>query len=157
MPIFERTRHRHTSAAPQQVLPLLQDFHEWETWSLWEGVDPQLRREYSGPERGTGARYAWSGNKKAGAGSMEVVRADDHGIAVDLRFTKPFRAHNDVRVDVVEARDGGSDLFWTMTGEQNVLVTLLFRVMRMEKALARDFDRGLAQPAAEAEKGAAAR
>ncbi len=61
-------------AAPaDQIFPLLVDFHEWPRWSPWEDIDPDMQRTYGGAESGVGATYAWSGNRKAGAGSMEIT------------------------------------------------------------------------------------
>ena len=49
-----------------RVYEQISDFHLWPAWSPWEGIDPAMQRTYSGSERGTGAAYAWSGNRKAG-------------------------------------------------------------------------------------------
>ena len=70
---FEVTRSTSIAADPARVHALVNDFHEWQKWSPWEDVDPDLQRTYTGPDAGVGAHYAWSGNKKAGAGSMEIT------------------------------------------------------------------------------------
>ncbi|HEX7030680.1 MAG TPA: SRPBCC family protein, partial [Gammaproteobacteria bacterium] len=49
-------------AAPSEVFPLVSDFREWRAWSPWEELDPELKRSYSGAERGKGAVYGWEGN-----------------------------------------------------------------------------------------------
>ncbi|MCL6424038.1 SRPBCC family protein [Brachybacterium sp. JHP9] len=155
MSTFSISRSAHTSAAPEQVVPLLHDFHEWERWSPWEGLDENMRRTYEGPARGMGAKYTWEGDKKAGAGTMRMIRADERGAGIALSFTKPFKATNQVTIDVAPAAGGGSDLTWTMTGEQGLFGRLFYKVFPMEKMLAKDFDKGLAQLAVEAEKDAA--
>lgn len=152
MASFSITRTAHTTAPVEAVLPLVQDFHQWVDWSPWEGLDPDLQRTYSGSPRGVGAKYAWSGNKKAGEGSMDMTRADERGAGIDLHFTKPFKADNHVEITVTPASSGGSDLSWTMTGEQTFVSKLFFTVFRMEKQLAKDFDKGLAQLSRVAER-----
>lgn len=156
MSTFTITRSARTSAATQHVLPLVHDFRSWVRWSPWEGLDDNLQRTYSGARTGEGSRYAWDGNKKAGAGTMEMTRADERGAGIDLAFTKPFRATNHVTIDVTPAADGGSDLAWTMTGEQGLFGRLFYKIFPMEKMLSRDFDKGLAQLSAAAEQDAAA-
>lgn len=151
MSTFSITRTAHTAAPADQVLPLIQDFHAWERWSPWEGLDPDMERTDAGPERGVGSAYAWSGDRKAGAGQMTMTRADERGVALDLAFTRPFKATHQVTIDVTPAVDGGSDLRWTMTGEQGLLGRIFYRVFPMEKMLAEDFDKGLAQLSAVAE------
>lgn len=84
MPEFSRT-HRTTIDADRGVVHgLVNDLHQWQQWSPWEGVDPDLERTYSGPAAGVGARYAWSGNKKAGRGSMEITDSTAERIDLDL-------------------------------------------------------------------------
>ena len=140
---FELSRSIHVAADPARVHDLLDDFHQWREWSPWEDVDPGLQRSYSGPDRGVGGHFAWQGNSKAGEGSMEIVECDDAHTTVDLRFFKPFKATNVCRFDVVPT-GGGSDVTWTMTGRRNVVMGLMGRLF-FDKAIGKDFDKGLAQ------------
>ncbi|WP_206678316.1 SRPBCC family protein, partial [Salmonella enterica] len=77
------------AAAPERVHALIDDFREWQQWSPWEGLDPDLDRTYSGPSRGVGSHYAWRGNKKAGQGRMEITESTPSRVAVDLHFLEP--------------------------------------------------------------------
>ena len=61
-----------------------------------EDVDPALQRTYSGPDAGVGAHYAWSGNRRAGSGSMEITSSTPDEIDLRLSFLKPSKATNDV-------------------------------------------------------------
>ena len=74
------------NAPPERILPHLVDFQKWAAWSPWEKVDPGMKRSYSGAMSGRGAKYAWSGNGKAGEGSMEVMEVTPNAVKVDLRF-----------------------------------------------------------------------
>ncbi len=137
------SRRTHIDADPARVHDLLDDFHRWREWSPWEDLDPALQRTYSGPDRGVGATYEWSGNKKAGQGRMEILESDPSKVVVDLRFLKPFKAENITRFDLVPA-DGGTDVTWTMTGRRGALMSLLGRLF-FDKAIGKDFDKGLAR------------
>ncbi len=71
----------------------------------------------TGPDSGTGEKHAWPGNRRAGRGSMEIVRADSPGrVEIDLVFEKPFKARNDT----------------------------VFSLCKMDKLLGNDFEKGLA-------------
>ncbi|MEO8733253.1 MAG: hypothetical protein ABI373_02875, partial [Flavobacteriales bacterium] len=59
-------------------------------------VDPGMKRDYNGVMSGRGAQYAWSGNGKAGEGSMEIKEVTTNAVKVDLRFTKPFKNECDI-------------------------------------------------------------
>ncbi|GAA3603124.1 hypothetical protein GCM10022199_03500 [Marihabitans asiaticum] len=81
---------------------LVDTLREWEHWSPWEDADPNMEHTYTGPERGVGCTQAWSGNKEAGEGAMEITSSSEDGVTIDLRFVKPFKAHNQVRIDLDE-------------------------------------------------------
>ena len=67
MSTYEVTRSAVIPAPAQDIFPLVNSFHEWTKWSPWEAVDPAMERSYSGSESGVGAKYTWSGNRKAGS------------------------------------------------------------------------------------------
>ena len=67
--LVERSTTIHAPA--ELIFAYIADFHRWTAWSPWEGLDPEMRRTYSGPDSGPGATYAWAGNRKAGEGRME--------------------------------------------------------------------------------------
>ena len=98
---FEVTRTTSIAADPARVHALVDDFHEWIAWSPWEDLDPDLRRTYSGPDAGAGARYAWTGNRKAGEGSMEITGSTPERIDIELTFLKPFKATNHVDITLL--------------------------------------------------------
>jgi uncharacterized protein YndB with AHSA1/START domain len=84
---FEVTRDTTVDAPPQEVYELLADFRQWRRWSPWEDIDPQLWRSYSGADSGVGAVYEWSGNRKAGAGRMEIIAAEPPSrLVIALQF-----------------------------------------------------------------------
>src|ERR1051325_8979252 len=62
-------------APADRIFPLINDFHQWRSWSPYEDRDPVLKRTYSGANSGQGAVYAWDGNKSVGSGRMEILEA----------------------------------------------------------------------------------
>ncbi|MEI2712532.1 MAG: SRPBCC family protein [Nocardioides sp.] len=140
---FSLARSTTIAADPARVHDLIDDFREWPDWSPWEGMDPELKRTYSGPTRGVGSHYAWQGNNKAGEGSMEITESDQSKVVIDLRFVKPFKAENISRFDLAQSGDA-TQVTWTMTGQRNFLMGLLGPVF-FDKMIAKDFEKGLAQ------------
>ena len=138
-------------APASSVHGFLDDLHRWTSWSPWEGSDPDLSRTYSGSESGVGASYAWSGNRKAGAGSMTIVESTDDRVVLDLRFTKPFKATN-VTTFLLSPAGSGTEVTWRMTGQQNVVARLIGKIVPMDKFIGRDFDKGLAALKLQAEQ-----
>jgi hypothetical protein len=140
---FTVTRNALIPAAPSDIFPFVNNFHEWTKWSPWEAVDPKLNRTYSGNESGVGAKYAWSGNNKAGSGTMEIVGSEEpRKINIRLEFTKPMKAVNPTSFTLVPEGDG-TRVTWTMTGENKGLGKIFALFMNMDKLVGRDFEKGL--------------
>lgn len=133
------------AAPPQRVYEQIVDFHRWTAWSPWEDIDPDMRRDHSGPESGVGATYAWSGDRKAGQGRMTITEAAEPSrVRIDLHFEKPFKARNDTDFHI-EPDGAGSRVTWTMTG-QKTLATKVMGVFRsMDAMIGPDFEKGLAR------------
>src|SRR5215470_2505466 len=70
---FRITRSRTLAAPPEAVHAYVNDFHKWSAWSPWEKIDPNLKREITGPAEGKGAIYHWEGNKDVGEGRMTIT------------------------------------------------------------------------------------
>jgi hypothetical protein len=140
---FRIERNAGIKATPERILPLLEDFREWRKWSPWEELDPNLKRDYSGAERGVGAVYAWEGNNKAGHGRMEILEASPRRVRIKLDFLKPFKASNTAEFTLTPAGEH-TTVNWAMYGAQPFMVKLMSIFMDMEKMVGPDFERGLA-------------
>ncbi len=142
---FSVQRETTIDAPAGEVYAELVDFRRWEHWSPWEGLDPDLSRTYSGPESGVGSKYSWTGNRKVGAGSMEITAAkDDESVTIRLEFLKPFKATNTVHITLTPA-DGHTTVTWTMTGAKTLMTKIMGIFWPMDKVVGGDFERGLAQ------------
>lgn len=148
---FEVVRSATIAAPPERIHALLDDFRRWREWSPWEDLDPALRRDYSDPPSGVGARYAWEGNRKAGKGSMEIVESSPRRVGIALVFEKPWKAANDVVFELAPAGEDRTEVTWRMTGTNRGLAALFARVMPMDRMVGRDFEKGLARLRAAAE------
>ena len=92
---FRIERSATINASPETIFALINDFHQWRSWSPWEARDPALKRTYSGAASGKGAVYAWEGNRNVGSGRMEIIEsAAPSKIVIKLDFIKPFEGHN---------------------------------------------------------------
>ena len=140
---FTVERTRTIRATPDQIRPLLSNFRNWRLWSPWEEIDKDLHRAYSGPHAGIGAHYAWSGNRKAGAGSMEITDLDEHRVVIDLQFTKPFKASNVTTFRLEPAGDDRTTVTWQMQGSRPLLMRVMGPLLDMDKMVGGDFEKGL--------------
>lgn len=141
---FRIERDALIPAPPEVVFGLLNDFHEWQRWSPWEGMDPQMQRNYSGADRGVGAVYAWQGNKKVGEGRMEIREsAPATRLVIQLDFFKPFEAHN-IAEFTLRPEAAGTRVNWAMHGPSPFISKLMGLVFNFDRMVGKDFERGLA-------------
>ena len=149
---FTVQRATSIKAPPDKIFPLIDDFHRWPVWSPWEKMDPDMKRTYSGAAAGKGAAYAWQGNSKVGEGRMEIL--DDpppSKVVIKLDFIKPFEGHNTATFLLVPKGDV-TDVTWTMDGPSPFVAKLMGVFMNMDKMIGNDFEAGLANLKAAAEK-----
>jgi hypothetical protein len=145
------TRERHIAAPTSAVVDRIVDFRRWEAWSPWEDLDPEMSRSYTGSHSGVGAVYEWDGNRKAGSGRMEITEVTPPGtVVIGLQFLRPFKSES-VTTFVVIPDGDGSRVAWSMTGPHSFMTKVMGVVRSMDKMIGPDFEKGLAQLAADAE------
>ena len=150
---FVVRRSADIRAPADRIFALINDFRQWPKWSPWEKLDPNLNRTLSGVEAGRGSVYEWQGDKKVGAGRMEITDSVPHArIDIKLTFLKPFKAENRTLFTITPV-DGASHVLWEMTGSNNFMFKLMGLIMNMDKMVGGDFEKGLAAMKAEAERG----
>ena len=81
---------------------------------------------------------------------MRMTSSSPSAVAVDLAFLKPFKATNVTTFDLTPSGDT-TEVRWTMTGTRSAIMGLLGALF-FDKAIAKDFDRGLASLKREAEQ-----
>ena len=145
-------RSTSIKAAPDRIFPLINDFDRWPAWSPYEKKDPAMKRSRSGPPSGKGAIYAWDGNKDVGKGRMEIAdTSPPNTITINLDFEKPFAGHN-VVVFSIEPKGDAASVTWAMQGRSPFIAKLLGVFINMDAMIGRDFEAGLANLKAAAEK-----
>lgn len=143
-------------APPARIYDQIANFHNWTNWSPWEDVDPALKRTYSGAESGTGAVYAWSGNRRAGKGRMAITAATEPSrVQIDLIFEKPWMARNDT-VFTIHPEGAWSRVAWSMTGKNTLMTKVMGIFKSMDQFVGLDFEKGLARLKATTEKSTGA-
>jgi hypothetical protein len=133
------------AAAPEAIFAYLEDFHRWGAWSPFEGIDPNMKKTFSGAAKGVGAAYAWDGDKKAGAGSIQITEAKVPGkLGMDLTMIRPFPTANHVEFFLTPLEEG-TRTAWVMTGPQPFMSKVMSVFLNMDKLVGGEFDKGLAQ------------
>lgn len=149
---FSVQRSATIKAPPEKVFALINDFHSWPAWSPWEKLDPAMQRTHSGAPAGKGAAYAWVGNSKVGEGRMEILEsAPSSKVSIKLDFIKPFEGHNIADFTLTPQGDT-TQVHWAMHGPAPYITKLMGIFVSMDSMIGKDFEAGLANMKAAAEK-----
>lgn len=149
---FAVQRSTTMKAAPDKIFALVNDLDRWSAWSPYEKKDPAMKRTLSGPPRGKGAAYAWDGNKEVGKGRMEIADSTPPTkVTINLSFEKPFEGHN-VVVFTFEPKGDATTVTWSMRGRSPFIAKLIGVFIDMDAMIGKDFEAGLANLRAVAEK-----
>jgi uncharacterized protein YndB with AHSA1/START domain len=141
---FSVRRATTVKAPPDKIFGLINDFHQWGTWSPYENKDPAMKRTYTGAERGKGAVYAWDGNKNVGSGRMEILDASEPSkIVIRLDFFTPFEAHNTAEFTMLPQGDA-TNVTWLMLGPAPFMSRMMEVFINMDNMIGKDFETGLA-------------
>ena len=140
-----RVQRAITVRAPaEKIFPLIDDFHQWRSWSPYEDRDPALKRSYEGPASGKGAVYGWEGNKNVGSGRMEILEASTPSkIVIKLDFLAPFEAHNTAEFTMLPQGDA-TTVAWLMHGPAPFMNKMMQVFMNLDHMIGKDFEVGLA-------------
>lgn len=139
-------------ATPERIFPLISESRNYGAWSPLEAQDPQVQRGISGPPSGKGAAYEWSGNRKVGAGRMEVLEATppSHLVAA-LDISKPFESHHTAEF-TLRARGDSTRVTWVVFGTTTFKTKLVQVYYKMDDLLGSRLALGLARVKAAAER-----
>lgn len=149
---FRLQRSLTINASADKVFPFINDFHHWPSWSPWEKMDLGMKKTHSGSPQGKGAVYEWDGNKDVGTGRMEVLESTPPSkIRIKLDFLKPFEAHNTAEFSL-EGKGNSTTVTWAMYGLRPYMMKVMGMVMNMDKMVGGQFETGLANLKAIAEK-----
>ena len=141
---FSVERAISVKAPPEKIFPLINDFHQWVSWSPYENKDPAMKRSYSGAECGKGAVYGWEGNSNVGSGRMEILEMSAPSkILIKLDFFKPFEGHNTAEFTMLPQGDA-TNLNWVMRGPAPFISKLMQVFMNLDHMIGKDFEVGLA-------------
>ena len=145
---FSVQRATSVKASAEKIFPLINDFHQWGTWSPYETRDPAMKRSFSGAASGKGAVYGWDGNSNVGSGRMEILDSSAPAkIVIKLDFFKPFEGHNTAEFTMLP--QGGdtmepTTITWRMHGAAPFISKLMQVFMNLDHMIGKDFEVGLA-------------
>ncbi len=149
---FRVQRTTSMNAPPEKIFPLINDLHNWDSWSPYVKKDPAMKKTHSGAPSGKGAVYEWDGNNDVGKGRMQITDASaPNRISMSLDFEKPFKAHNIVDFSL-EPKGSTTNVTWDMHGPAPFVSKIMQVFIDMDSMVGKDFEAGLVNLKALVEK-----
>ncbi len=140
------------NAAPEKIFPFIDDLRKWDSWSPYEKIDPAMKRTYSGAANGKGSVYEWDGDWKVGKGRVEIAETSPPSkVRIKLDMIKPIEGHNIVDF-TLESNGDSTIVTWAMHGPRPYLSKVIGLFMNMDRMIGKEFEAGLANLKAVAEK-----
>jgi hypothetical protein len=151
---FRVARSTKVNAPPTAVFPHVDQLKNWEAWNPWGKLDPNMKLTYDGPESGVGASYSWVGNNEVGEGKMTITESRPNELVqFKLEFFKPMAGVSTSEFTLVPKGEQ-TEVTWAMKGENNYVAKIFCLFMNMDKMIGGQFEKGLAELKAAAEKPA---
>jgi Polyketide cyclase / dehydrase and lipid transport len=138
-------------APADKIYPFIADLKLMKTWNPWEKKDPAIKGQFGAIASGVGASYSWESDK-VGTGTLSITEATEPSKAVfKLDFIKPFAAHNTGEYTLQPQADG-TLVTWAMYGPSPYVSKVMGVFFSMDKMIGTDFEAGLADLKALAER-----
>jgi uncharacterized protein YndB with AHSA1/START domain len=149
-PKFSAARSTVVDAPADKVYVLIADPREWKRWSIWNQRDPSMAIAYSGAASGAGAVWEWK-SAKEGDGRMTFTAAEPgKRVAYELFF--PDLGTTSTGALELAAAGSGTQVTWTMDGDMGSSPLYRWMGLFMDRLIGPDFEAGLANLKALAEK-----
>lgn len=141
---FRVSRIDTISAPISTVFTLVNDLHQWGTWSPWAKLDPNAKNSFDGSAAGTGAVMKWeSTNSNVGEGMMTITESrPDELIKFKLEFKKPFAGTSDAEF-TFKSEENKTLVTWSMYGKKNFISKAMGLIFNCEKMVGDQFEQGL--------------
>lgn len=147
------TRKVQIDAPPAVVFAQLNGMKKFDAWNPWNQLDPAMKKTFE-KEEGVGSSYSWEGNDEVGKGTMAITAVEpEKKVDWTLEFKEPFPS----KANGTWALEGAAPpvtVAWTVSGHHNLMSKAMGLFVSMDKMMGPDFERGLGNLKATAEKAA---
>ncbi len=134
------TRSLSINAPQPLVFEQINTLKNWERWSPWHRLDPNMKLSYSGPESGKDAAYAWSSeHKNVGNGTITILGSyPSDSISTEMNFMENGIAKG---FYTFKTEDSKTTVTWGMKNDLPFYARIFG--LFLDKMIGPDFEKGL--------------
>lgn len=127
------------------VFDYIKHIKNQDQYSVWNNIDPAMKKTYTGTDGTVGFISAWeSTNKNVGKGDQEITNiTEGNRIDMKLRFKEPFEAEDEAYMVTEAIGENQTKVKWGFKGRMAYPMNLMLLFMDMEAMLGKDLQGGL--------------
>lgn len=135
-------RHATIKAPVDVVFNQVSTLKNWESWSPWHKLDPNMKITYSGTTSGKGAAYSWeSDHKNVGCGTMTITNATDlSSLETEMVFKGQGSGTGGFKFN---AKPEGTEVSWYVDFDMGMNPIARYMGLFMDGMLGKDLEAGL--------------
>ena len=126
------------------VFTVLNGFRQFNRWSPWADIDPNVASTYEGPATGVGAKMTWSGNAEVGSGSQEILDSTPYS-DIKVRLTFGDFGGDFLANYTVAAEGSGTKVTWGFDADYGSSIFGRYFGLMSDSMLGPDYEKGLAR------------
>ncbi len=147
---FEVARTTVIKAPAEKIYDLIVEPRLWMGWSAWGKRDPAMDVTYSGPPFGQGAKWSWA-SKTENGGMIELISVEPNR-RIQYALYVPYFNLRSVGKFVLDEDAGATRVTWSNSGDVGRNPLKHYLAHWMDRIVGEDFEGGLANLKAMAEK-----
>jgi hypothetical protein len=127
------------------VYDYLQFLKNQDEFSVWQQMDPNMKRHFKGTDGTVGFVAGWtSKNEQVGVGEQEILKMDGSRIDYEFRFKEPFEATDLAYMEILATGPDKSKVNWGFDGKMPYPSNFFMLFMNMDEMLGPNLESGLA-------------
>ena len=143
-------RSVEVAASPSETFGLVNDLPTWERWDPWFALEPTAVRTYSTPAAGAGASYRWVGDE-TGSGTITITKTEPNRL-IETALSFDGQGEAAAAYHFREVASDKTEVRWTFDSDHGMNPLSRWFGLAFEGMLGKDFEKGLAQLKALAER-----
>lgn len=138
-------RHITINRPEPVVFDFIKHLKNQDQYSVWNNLDPAMKKTYTGTDGTVGFISAWESTyKNVGKGEQEITNIiENERVDMKLRFKEPFEAEDDAYMATEAAGANQTKVTWGFKGKMAYPMNLMLLFVDMEEMLAKDLQGGL--------------
>ena len=115
-----------------------------DNYSVWNQMDPGMKKTYTGTDGTVGFIYAWDSNKQAGKGEQEIKNiVEGERVDCEIRFKKPMESTAPAYMSTEAAGDNQTIVKWGFEGHMSYPTNIMMVFMDIPGMIGKDLQTNL--------------